>query len=167
VIEIASHTIKQFHNFGATAKKKSEAAGAKIGANMKKAISFAGTQMIKISKTKVFGKKTETSHQEEKPEHLKNELEHEVALKQSYVQVAILETQERNHLSSSITDSLDKSALPAKNEAYDIATVCLTCENLIHCDFRGNSSTPTKRQVKNSPSCPFMTQLSTKSNQAQ
>jgi len=36
VIEIAGQTTKHVHHFGEMAKKKSEAAGAKIGVSMKK-----------------------------------------------------------------------------------------------------------------------------------
>jgi hypothetical protein len=66
VIEIAVQTTKHVHLFGEKAKKKSEAAGVKIGASMKKAVSFAGIQVIRISKTEVFSKKSENGSQEEK-----------------------------------------------------------------------------------------------------
>ena len=167
MIEIAGQTTKQFYHFGEMAKKKSEAAGAKIGASLKTVVSFAGMQVIKISKTKVFSKKSEIGSQEEKPEQLKNELEHEVALEQSCVEVPILETQECDRVSPSVRGSSGMSALSAKNEAYEVATECLTCENLIHCDFRGNSSSASERQVKNSSSCRFATRLSIKSDQDQ
>jgi hypothetical protein len=167
VIEIAGQTTKHVHHFGEMAKKKSEAAGAKIGVSMKKAVSFAGIQVIRISKTKFFSKKSENGSQEEKPEQLKNEAEHEVALEKSYVEVPILETQECDRVSASMSGSSSKLASTAKYEAYEVATECLTCENLIRCDFRGNSSAASEGQIKNSSSCRFATQLSTKSDHAQ
>jgi hypothetical protein len=153
--------MKQLHNFGKMAKKKSEAAGSKIGASMKKAVSLAGIKVTKISKTKVFSKKSETDSQEEKPEQSKNELEHEMAIKQSYVQVPILETQEYDRLSPSINDSSGKSTSPTKNETYEVATECFTCENLMHCDFRYNPSTASEMQIKNSSPCRFAKQVLT------
>ena len=159
--------MKQLHHLGTMAKKKSEAAGAKIGASMKKAVSLASIPVIKISKPKIFGKKNQTESQDEKPELLKNELEPKTALKQSHVQVPTLQTQEYDRNPPSINDSSGKSAATAENEAYDVATECLTCENLIHCDFRGKSSAASERHIKNSSSCPFATQPSTKSHKTQ
>ena len=105
--------MEKFHHFGKIAKKKSEAAGAKIGASMKKALSLASTQGIRIRKTKVFSKKSETDNREEKPEQLKNELDHELTSKQNYLQMPILETQEYDRDSPSISDYSGKAASPA------------------------------------------------------
>jgi len=159
VIEIAGQTAKQVRHLGEIAMKKSEAAGAKIGAGMKKAISFAGTQVGKISKTKVFSKKLESDNREEKPEPEK-EVEHGIPVEQSYVEVPILDTQEPDQGSPNVDDTSSKSAPSAKNQvSHEIAIECLTCENLIHCDFRSNPSAVSQGQIKNSASCRFATQL--------
>jgi len=144
---------------GEIAKKKSVAAGAKIEKGMKKAISFVGTRARKITKTKSSDKKPERDSQVEKPKE-SIEIEHEIQVETSGVEVSILNTQESDRASPNASETAGNST-PAftSHVSLELATERLTCENLIHCELRSNSSAGMGGQPTNKASCRFATEL--------
>ena len=158
--KMGNKTTKHFHRLGEIAKKKSGAAGAKIGASMKKALSFAGARAKKSSKIEFSREKVESDMQLEKPEQPKTEIEHETPDEPSHVDVPVLGTQECDSASPNVKGNSSNSSPSAKNQGpHEIAMECLTCENLVHCDFRSNSSEGPGRQVQNRVSCPSAKKL--------
>ena len=144
---------------GEIAKKKSVAAGTKIEKGCKKAISFLGTRARRITKTKSFDKKPERDSQVEKHKESK-EIEQEIQVETSGIEVPILNAQESNRASPNASEAAGNSK-PAftSHVSLELATECLTCENLIHCELRSNSSAGMGGQPTNNASCRFATEL--------
>ena len=79
--------------FGEILKKKSAAAGTKIGTGMKKAVSFSGTRV----------RKSGHDSQMEKQEQPKIEREHEIPVETSRVEKPSLDTQEYGHVTPNVS----------------------------------------------------------------
>jgi hypothetical protein len=154
------------HRFGEIVKKKSVAAGTKIGTGMKKAISFAETRVRKSGKVAFFRRKLMHDNQMEKQEQPKIEREHE-APETSRVEKPSLDTQEYGTATPNVSAPSGNLTLSAKGQvSQEIAAECLTCENLIRCNFRSNLSEESGGQVQNGVSCRFAAELSRKSGPA-
>jgi hypothetical protein len=135
--------------------RKSEAAGATIEASVKKAISFAGARVKKISKIKLLREKVERETKYEKLEQLKTGIKPETIVETNYVEVPILDIQESHNPSPDMKEALSTSAPASKNQAsQEISVECLTCENLVHCDLRNKPSLETEGKVQNRTPCP-------------
>jgi hypothetical protein len=142
--------------FGEAVKKKSVAAEIKIGTGMKKAVSLAGTVVRKSGKVAFFRGKLMHDSQMEKQEQPKIEREHEARIETSRAEKPSLNTQEYGHVTPNVSAPSDNLHLSSKGQVFqEIAAECLTCENLIRCDFRSTLSAESGEQFQMGVSCNF------------
>lgn len=149
---IASLALRRF---GEIVKKKTVAAGSKIGTGMKKALSNAEARARKSGKTTSFPGELATDSRTEKQQP-KIERMNETRVKTSRIEKPILNTGENKPATPNTPSPSCSSTLSSKGQgSQEMATECLTCENLIHCNFRNSLSTETREQVQNGVSCNF------------
>jgi hypothetical protein len=145
----------ELRRFGEILKKKTVAAGSKIGTGMKKAVSNAEARARKSGKTASFPGELATDSRIEKQQP-KIERMNETPVETSRIEKPILKTGEHKPATPIRPSPSGNSTLSSKGQAsQEMATECLTCENLIHCNFRNSLSTETREQVQNGISCNF------------
>ncbi len=141
--------------FGEIVKKKTVAAGSKIGTGMKKAVSNAEARARK-SGTASFPGELATDSRIEKQQP-KIERMNETPVETSRIEKPILNTGEHKPATTNTPSPSGNSTLSSKGQAsQEMAAECLTCEKLIHCNFRNSLSTETREQVQNGVSCNFV-----------
>ena len=151
------------HRFGEIVKKKSVVARTKIGTSMKKAISFAESRVKKSEKIAYFRGKLAHDSQTEKQEQPRTEKEQEVPVEIIHVEKASLDAQEYEHATPEVNTPENNPTPPAKSQvSQETAAECLTCENLIRCDFRVNMSAESAGQIPKGVSCSLAAEFSRK-----
>ena len=151
------------HRFGEIVKKKSVVAGTKIGTSMKKAISFAENKVKKSERIAYFRGKLTHDSQTEKQEQVKIEKEYEVPVETIPVEEPILDEQEYETATPIVDTPANSPTQPAKSHiSQGTASECLTCENLIRCDFRVNMSAESAGQIPKGISCSLAAEFSRK-----
>ncbi|HJW65361.1 MAG TPA: hypothetical protein VJ507_01130 [Candidatus Bathyarchaeia archaeon] len=101
-------------------------------------------------------------NQTEKQEHVKMEKEHEVPVEISYVEEPSWDAQEYEHATPNVNTPANNPPQPKGQVSQETAAECLTCENLIRCDFRVNMSAESAGQIPKGVSCSLAAEFSRK-----
>ena len=91
------------------------------------------------------------------------EKEHEVPVETNHVEEPSLDAQEYEHVTPNVNTLTNNPTQPAKVQvSQEMAAECLTCENLIRCDFRVNMSAESAGQIPKDVSCSLAAEFSRK-----
>ena len=135
---------------------------------MKKAISFAETRVKKSEKIAYFRGKLAHDSQTEKQEQPRTEKEQEVPVEIIHVEKASLDAQEYEPATPKVNTPENNPTPPAKGQiSQKTAAECLTCENLIRCDFRVNMSAESAEKIPKGVSCSLAAEFSRKNDLVQ
>lgn len=149
----AGHTFTGRH-FDEIANKTS-VVKRKIGTTILEVVSFSESLVGRIWKT-VFFSKSESESLVDGSRQPKTIIQHESQVQAGRTKKPILTTQEYGYaFPSSSAFSSNSNPSAESPESLEIAAECLTCENLIRCDFRGNLSRRSERQALNHNFCNF------------
>jgi hypothetical protein len=133
-----------------------------IGTRLKEAILSAKERVIQIAKAKVSPEKLECDKNTERLEQPKAEIANDPLVEPSGAE-PIFAPQECDPPPSNVSDTSGSFTSPPEIQvSREMATECLTCENLIHCDIRSSSSDRLSRKAQNGASCRLATKLSSK-----
>jgi hypothetical protein len=133
--------------------------GTQIGMKIKNVFFIAGFHIKKSSPITIFswGKKLLQNIQVKKPMQQKLEVQY-----QSPIKISQTEKLERPKQLSSSLRTLSSSDKYSNQHhlSQEIPSECLTCANLISCDYRQNRSVESETQVQKRVACRFAAELS-------